>query len=72
MKLFVHPWILNIFSLFLKFDTRMVSDFLYVIKYKKRNIKLNFDKDKFNLLNMRRKINKTGKYKIIHTVWKIF
>ena len=27
---------------------------------KQKNIKLNFEKDKLNLLNMRRKINKRG------------
>ena len=32
-----------------------MSNFWYVIKYKKRNIKLDFEKVKLNLLNMRRK-----------------
>ena len=61
------PRILNILTHFLEFNTCMMLDFLYVIKYKK-NIKLNFEKDKLNLLNMRSKINKRGKDKIIHTV----
>ena len=47
----------------------MMSNFLYVIKdKKKKNIKLNFEKDGLNLLNMRRKINKRGKDKINRTV----
>ena len=34
-----------------------MPNFLYVIKNKeKRNVKLNFEKDRLNLLNMRRKI----------------
>ena len=46
MKLFVH---------FLKSNTQVVPDFFYVIKYKKGNIKLNFEKNRLNVLNMRRK-----------------
>ena len=49
-----------------------MPDFLYFIKLKKKmNIRLNFEKDTVNLLNMRRKINKRKKGKIICTVWKI-
>ena len=43
----------------------MMPDFFYAIKYTKRNIKLNLEKERLNLLNMRRKINKKGKDKII-------
>ena len=45
-----------------------MPDFLYVMKYKKKKFKINFDKDRLNLLNMRRKINKREKDKIIHTI----
>ena len=46
--------------------TCMIPDFLYVIKYKKKeNIKHNFEKDRLNLLNKRRKINKKGKTKVL-------
>ena len=47
-----------------------MPNFLYIIKSNKRNIKLNFENDRLNLLNMRRKINKSGKDKIIHTAGK--
>ena len=59
---------MNILTHFLEFNTCMLPDFLYVIKYKKKNIKLSFEKDWLNLLNMRKKINKRGKDKIICTV----
>ena len=38
---------------------------------KLRNIKLSFNMDRLNLLNMRRKIIQREKDEIIHTVWKI-
>ena len=71
MKLFILSWILNILTHFLESNSRMKPDFLYVIKYKKRNIKLSLGKDWLYLLNMRRKINKRDKYKIILRIWKI-
>ena len=36
MELFVHTWILNILTHFLEVNTRMMPDFLYIIKYKKK------------------------------------
>ena len=33
--IFMHPWILNILSDFLKFNAHMMTDFLYIFKYKK-------------------------------------
>ena len=39
----------------------MMPDILYIIKYKKRNIKLNFEKNRLILLNMKRKISKKTK-----------
>ena len=56
---------------FFEFNARIISDFLYVIKYKKRNIKPTFEKIMLNLLNMRRKINRRGKDKVIHGIGKI-
>ena len=61
----------NILTHFLEFDTHMMTSFLYVIKKKKKNIKLNFEKNRLNLLNTRRKINKRVKNRIIRLVWKI-
>ena len=61
---------MNILTHFLEFNTRMMPDFLFVKYKKKKNIKFNFEKDRLNLLNMRRKINKKGKDKIICTLWK--
>ena len=52
---------------FLESNTRMMPDFLYVIMYKKKeksNIKLNFEENKIDLLNMRRKIKRKRKRKL--------
>ena len=39
-----------------------------LVSTKKSSIKINFEKDKLNLLNMKRKINIRGNVKIIHPV----
>ena len=69
-KLFIHHWILTILTHFLEFNTHVMPDFLYVIMYK-NGISNNIEKDEFNLLNMKRKIIKRGKDKIICSIWKI-
>ena len=55
------------------FDPFLVwcQNFYMSFSTKKKNRKLNLEKDRLNLLNMRRKISERGKEKIILTIWKI-
>ena len=71
-KLFVYPWILNIWNhFFLEFNSRMMPDVLCYLE-QKRNIKLDLWKDRLNLLDIRRmKKNKCRIVKIIRIVWKM-
>ena len=61
---------MNILTHFLEFNTCMMPDFLYFIKYKNtRNIKLNFEKDNVKFTKYEKKNKrKRGKDKIVYTV----
>ena len=60
-KIICKPMNIEFLTHFLESNTHTMQDYLYVIKYKERNIKLSFERDRLNLLNMRRKLNKRWK-----------
>ena len=43
----------------------------YMLLSTKKGVKINFEKERLNFLNMERKINKRKKDEIIRIVWKI-